>query len=487
MKSIALVIGINDYEHITPLTNPHNDVDSMENVLGKLQFDVTPKKDCTLVEMGSEIGKFQTACANYEVALFYFSGHGFQHKGENYLCVKDTKLGSLAEITNTSKKLEDVFQMIPDNIKVKIFILDACRNQEKGIKGAAGGLCPVMAPRGSIVAFATSPDESAYEGGDNGCSMYTSCLLQHIETRGIAIEECFKKVRTTLYARSKGQQLSWEHTSLIGDYSFNNMPILPKGLLPVYDQHAIADSTFVTDGSDAGHVIDGLREHNWYKQNPAVQKFLNMKAENVDSDTLFVLGRNLYQTACGGSNDAIRLFQNLKPILLKWQSADGNNHLLNGLLFEIYFNKDGNIRNIGQVKTGWFDSVLQLESDKTFAKSFDFIRVQLEPYSSMLFYIPGNNIPKISFQIELKEEKDFLGEVFFLVEDIHMNGLSVYEKPEFDSLITRSFKELIEDIKSYTAIPIQKMVVETNIPNLKDTQRVRINYPFALVLNSKSN
>lgn len=485
MKSIALLIGINDYDNAKSLTNPHNDVDRMAEVLKRLQFDVIPKKDCTLAVMGAEIGKFQSACANYDVALFYFSGHGFQHKGENYLCVKDTQLGTVEVEANTSKKLEDVFKMISDNIKVKIFILDACRNQEKGIKGSSGGLCPVMAPRGSIVAFATSPDECAYEGGDNGCSLYTSCLLQHIETRGISIEECFKRVRTTLFARSKGQQLSWEHTSLIGDYSFNNMPIQPKGLVPVYDQHALADTTFVTDGSVASQVIDGLREHNWYKQNPAVQKFLNMKVEKVDPDTLFVLGRNIYQSACGGSNEAIRLFQNLKPILLKWQTTDGNNHLLNGMLFEIYFNRDGNIRNIGQVKTGWFDAVLQFENDKTFTKSFDFIRVQLEPYASMLFYIPGNNSPKISFQIELKEEKDIIGQSFFIIENISMNGHPVYDKSEMECTFTRNWKELKDDIKSYTAIPMHNIIFETNIPNLEDSQRVKVDYPFSLKINAQ--
>ena len=485
MKSMALLIGINDYDNAKSLTNPHNDVDRMAEVLKRLQFDVIPKKDCTLAVMGAEIGKFQSACANYDVALFYFSGHGFQHKGENYLCVKDTQLGTVEVEANTSKKLEDVFKMVPDNIKVKIFILDACRNQEKGIKGISGGLCPVMAPRGSIVAFATSPDECAYEGGDNGCSLYTSCLLQHIETRGISIEECFKRVRTTLFARSKGQQLSWEHTSLIGDYSFNNMPIQPKGLVPVYDQHALADATFVPDGSDAGQVITSLREHNWYVQNPAIQKFLNIKADTVNPDTQFVLGRNIYQTACGGSNDAIRLFQNLRLLLLKWQTAEGNNHLLNGMLYEIYFNRDGNIRNIGQVKTGWLDAVMQFENDKTYAKSFEFIRVQLEPYTSMLFYIPGNNSPIISFQIGLTEEKDVLGDPFYIIENILMNGQPVYDKPDFDCSITRSFKELKEDIKSYTAIPGQKMVIETNIANLEESQRVRINYPFSLKNNAE--
>ena len=481
MKSIALVIGVNDYDNITSLTNPHHDVDRMADVLQRLQFDVTAKKDLTLSSMGVEIGTFQTACANYEVALFYFSGHGFQHKGENYLCVKDTQLGSAEIITNTSKKLEDVFKMIPDNIKVKIFILDACRDQIKGAKGMAGGLCPVMAPQGSIVAFAASPDDSAYEGVDkNGCSQYTSCLLQHIETRGISIEECFKRVRTTLYAKSKGQQLSWEHTSLIGDYSFNNMPILPKGVLPVYSHRALADTTFVTDGSDAGQVIDALRSHDWYRQNEAIKKFLHLKTDIIDFNIQFVLGRNIYQTACGGSHDAISLFQNIKPTLLKWQSADGTNHLLNGILFEIYFNRDGNIRNIGQVKTGWLDVIMQFEDDKTFGKSFDFIKVQLEPYVSMLYYMPGNNSPKVYFQVDLKLDTDVIGQSFFLIEDILMNGHSVYEKPAFDSGYTRTWKELEDSIKAYTAIPTKSLVIETNIQDISGATKVRLDYPFKL-------
>lgn len=480
MKSIALVIGVNEYDNVTPLTNPFQDVQCMSNVLRKLQFDVTAKTDCTLAEMGVEIGKFQTACANYEVALFYFSGHGFQHKGENYLCVKDTQLGSVEIEANTSKKLEDVFRMIPDNIKVKIFILDACRNQIKGMKGFTGGLCPVMAPQGSIVAFATSPDDYSYEGGDNGCSQYTSCLLQHIETRGISIEECFKRVRTTLYVKSKGQQLSWEHTSLIGDYSFNNMPILPKGVVPVYSQHALADTTFITDGTDAGQVIDGLRSHDWYKQNAAIKKFLHIETDKVDFDTQFVLGRNIYQTACGGSHEAMSLFQNLTPTLLKWQTTDGNNHLLNGILFEIYFNRDGNIRNIGQVKTGWLDVVMKYENDKTFEKSFEFIKVQLVPYASMLYYMPGNNSPKVSFQVVLKLDTDAIGQSFYIIEDLLMNGHSIYDKPEFDSGYTRSWKELEDSIKAYTAIPSKSIVIETNIPDISDATKVRLDYPFKL-------
>lgn len=45
MKSIAFVIGVSEYDNVTPLTNPFQDVQCMSNVLRKLQFDVTAKTD----------------------------------------------------------------------------------------------------------------------------------------------------------------------------------------------------------------------------------------------------------------------------------------------------------------------------------------------------------------------------------------------------------------------------------------------------------
>ena len=103
----------------------------------------------------------------------------------------------------------------------------------------------------------------------------------------------------------------------------------------------------------------------------------------------------------------------------------------------------------------------------------------------MLFYTPGNNSTKTSFQIELKEDKDIIGQSFLIIENISMNGHSVYDKPEMECTFTRNWKELKDDIKSYIAIPMHNIIFETNIPNLEDSQRVKIDYPFSLKINAQ--
>lgn len=482
MKSIALVVGINKYNAKSQddLDCPINDVSAMSATLAELGFQVTPKTNCTMREFGSAVGEFQNDCKNYEVGLFYFSGHGFQFKGENYLCMKDTEVGAVEVMTNTAKKLEDIFEGMPENLKIKIFILDTCRKKIKGIKGISGDLCPVYAPQGSIVAFATSPNDYSYEGEDpNGCSQYTRCLLKHIKTRGVSIEECFKRVRTTLYRDSNHQQLSWEHTSLIGDYSFNNNPIVPKGLLPVYSQTALADSTFIADTTKVGLVITGLRSHNWYTQNDAIDDFSKLVPAEINPDVQFVLGRNLLQSACGGSNRALQLFETLGLTLLKWQTANNENHVLDGMLFEMYFNRDGNLRSVGQVKTGMLDAIMALETDRRFAESFSFINEQLKPYHSILFYIPGSEAAPIKYEVQLSEYQDMFTDGYKL-DDIKKDGVSILESNDIDNSFSRTWKELRGLILSQTAIPSAKLILTANVDNFED-KVIRVPYPLKLM------
>jgi uncharacterized caspase-like protein len=82
----ALLIGNQAY-HEAPLTNPHNDVDDMEKSLKAVGFRVRTLKDQKLDEMEQAIIGFGELLERNQnsVGLFYFSGHGMQYQGENYL------------------------------------------------------------------------------------------------------------------------------------------------------------------------------------------------------------------------------------------------------------------------------------------------------------------------------------------------------------------------------------------------------------------
>jgi len=63
---------------------------------------------------------------------------------------------------------------------------------------------------------------SSASDGDENHGVYTSALLQHLDTPGITIEEFFKKVRLTVLKKSTGHQTPWESTSLTGKFVFKS-------------------------------------------------------------------------------------------------------------------------------------------------------------------------------------------------------------------------------------------------------------------------
>jgi uncharacterized caspase-like protein len=75
------------------------------------------------------------------------------------------------------------------------------------------------APVGSLIAYATSPGNTASDGaGSNG--LYTESLLSEIDKPNTNIMEMFQKVRGRVIEKSGGSQVPWESTSLRGNFYF---------------------------------------------------------------------------------------------------------------------------------------------------------------------------------------------------------------------------------------------------------------------------
>jgi hypothetical protein len=87
----------------------------------------------------------------------------------------------------------------------------------------------------------------------------------------IPIETMFKRVRSTLETLTAGTQVSWEHTSLTGDFRFRLRADAPVN---GYGRTALADSLFALHNKQPGHqLIRALKSYSWYTQNPALGEF----------------------------------------------------------------------------------------------------------------------------------------------------------------------------------------------------------------------
>jgi len=81
------------------------------------------------------------------------------------------------------------------------------------------GFAEMDAPAGTFISYSTSPGTVSIDGnGRDG--LYTSKLLKHLMTSGLKIEEIFKRVRIDVFNTSMKRQLTWEHSSLMGDFYF---------------------------------------------------------------------------------------------------------------------------------------------------------------------------------------------------------------------------------------------------------------------------
>lgn len=118
-------------------------------------------------------------------------------------------------------------------------------------------------------------------------------------------------------------------------------------------------------------VIEGFKTHNFYNQNRALNNLCTIPLSDIDKNRLFLIGRNILQAAIGGAYECGNFFQHLTLNLARY-NKDGENHLLNGILFEIYFNSEGKFRE-GDFKSGLVDEIFRLQTATFFKSSFEFI------------------------------------------------------------------------------------------------------------------
>jgi len=228
-KRIALVIGNSDYMNAGRLANPVNDARGMAKALSSFGFKVLEYEDLGQSDMKRVIDKFGNIMGHYDVSLVFYAGHGIQVNGNNYLIPVDAKISSKKDVEyNAIDAGRILSKMEGSKSKTNIIILDACRNNpferswNRAVKlnGGGGGLAFMNAPTGSLIAYSTAPGSTASDGeiGTNG--VYTSALLEHMKTPNITIEEMFKRVRVTVEAKTNKKQVSWESTSLKGNFFF---------------------------------------------------------------------------------------------------------------------------------------------------------------------------------------------------------------------------------------------------------------------------
>src|ERR1700761_8756644 len=225
-RRIALVIGNGKYENAGVLANPVNDADAIADLLTKAGFDSVDRRlDLGVVEFKRAVREFVDRAANADVAVVYYSGHGLEIGGVNYLIPVDAKLTSVLDMDDEAVSLDRVLAAAGHVKKLSLIILDACRENPfhptadpagvtRGVSMGLAGVGPTVAD--TLIAFAAKAGSVSYDG-DGRNSPFTTALLKYITQPGLDIRLALGKVRDDVLRATNHRQEPYVYGSLGGE------------------------------------------------------------------------------------------------------------------------------------------------------------------------------------------------------------------------------------------------------------------------------
>jgi uncharacterized caspase-like protein len=131
-RKFALIIGNNNYSRPeNRLYHCITDADDLGTKLKTINFKVNIYHDLTLIDMFTTINEFLHKIVDADLVLFYFSGHGCQVDGKNYLIpVNDAQIVTDVDVKSLAVGVEYIIKKLtelnPSNVTV--FLLNCCQN-----------------------------------------------------------------------------------------------------------------------------------------------------------------------------------------------------------------------------------------------------------------------------------------------------------------------------------------------------------------------
>jgi uncharacterized protein YgiM (DUF1202 family) len=219
--------------------------------------------------MNRLIDDFLTRLTSGTVAVVYFSGHGVQVGGGNYLLPVDLKPEREADLTDDGIDLGRLMaRMSAGNDKFNLAIIDACRDNPFEIAGRTlggrKGLAPTTAS-GAMIVYAAGANQSAIDrlgpsdSDPNG--VFTREFLKVIREPGLPIREAIAKVKIAVarLAETVGaRQTPAVYDEATGDFVFTPAATVANtpALAPPASDGATVEVAFWQSIQNSGRAAD---------------------------------------------------------------------------------------------------------------------------------------------------------------------------------------------------------------------------------------
>lgn len=457
MKVIALVVGIDHYSYpdfFNDLNCAVNDAKAVAEILSHLKIEVMESYDEDDDVVRERFDEFKNKLVDDrpDVAIFYFAGHGERANLKDVLVLKNAQRSAKGETVLLGHCLvvNDIMQQMNGaGDQMNILILDACRNETRGVITKQETSFKV--PFQTFIAYSTIAGGAASDGKIGGHSPFTCALLNHIMTENLKVEDLFKQVRRDMLASGR-RQYSLDHSCLVDDFCFNHGQL---------NRHYGGSYSLMAFTPTMIALTDALKSSFVQDINSSVEKnidhamsMLVAHKKDFKKEELFVMGR--YMLHASKSVFAAKYINITKLALL---NIENENPFFDGILYEMFFDKEDNCRNKNIEGVWIFDEVAKVCDSPGFASSLTFIQKELEPFKDQVSYVPGNDVHTVRLSLGQSDLLQSSDKKIWIIDDVIFENGSVIDLLDETAYTRQGLRNAIKDT---LRIPFRNLSIRSN-------------------------
>jgi hypothetical protein len=220
---LAFVVGNDAYRNVNPLQKAVNDARAVRRSLQQLGFQVTLGENLARRDYVEKFATFENSIQPGDIAFLFYSGHGVEIDGANYLIPVDAPKVAPEQqslLKDVSISTDNLIQRLKARgTRTQIIVLDACREnpfrQANGRSvGGARGLANARLPGGVFMIYSAGVGEVALDrlsdSDANPNSVFTRSFLPLLQNPDNSLIAVAKQTRAEVksLASSIGQTQS---------------------------------------------------------------------------------------------------------------------------------------------------------------------------------------------------------------------------------------------------------------------------------------
>ena len=215
-KKVALVIGNDLYQHVTPLRTATNDARSVQAILqGRYSFETTLLLNATRSQIVSALNSYRRDLGADSSLLIYYAGHGYYDRAVDkaYWWPVDAKDNDNTDWISADDITTNIKGIASRHV---LIVSDSCFSGTlsrgvmvpqnlNGLSSDRARALLRLEQRPSRELMASGGDEPVSDGGAGGHSVFAGAFLRALENMQepqFAAEELFQEVRTSVAGNS---------------------------------------------------------------------------------------------------------------------------------------------------------------------------------------------------------------------------------------------------------------------------------------------